>query len=290
MSISSQMNNEEIQISVIIPTCNRLEALTECLNNLEYQIQGEYSCKAEIIITDDSTTLEVKNYIHKKKYAYRWLRGPQKGPAANRNFGAKFAKGEWLLFIDDDCIPSRKILDEYSSAIDKNENIKVFEGSIQAHGEKSHFLQEAPINENGGVLWSCNFMISKKYFWEIGAFDEAFPNAFMEDVDLRYRIQKSATKILFLKDAYVIHPWRLERNIISKSLQRFKSIEFFVRKYPNDKLSISYKYFIKAYFVMNKYLIKKSFKYKFKGFAQKVVESHLQLYYAYRIILLNKKK
>ena len=34
-----------------------------------------------------------------------WGRGPRRGPAANRNAGALRARGEWLAFTDDDCVP-----------------------------------------------------------------------------------------------------------------------------------------------------------------------------------------
>ena len=46
----------------------------------------------------------------------RWNEGPRRGPAANRNFGARVADGEWLIFLDDDCNPRPGFLAAYLKA------------------------------------------------------------------------------------------------------------------------------------------------------------------------------
>ncbi|MFM6610577.1 MAG: glycosyltransferase family 2 protein, partial [Dolichospermum sp.] len=66
----------------------------------------------------------------------------------------------------------------------------------------------SPINESGGYLWSCNFSIQKQLFESLGGFDERFPYAAMEDVDLRLRLTQSGHKFLFIKPASVCHLWR----------------------------------------------------------------------------------
>jgi len=47
-----------------------------------------------------------------------WRQGPRKGPAANRNFGAKFSDSEWLIYIDDDCIPRTGYFNAYLNAFE----------------------------------------------------------------------------------------------------------------------------------------------------------------------------
>ena len=41
----------------------------------------------------------------------------QTGPAGNRNAGVKRAIGEWIIFLDDDCVAQGGFLEAYANAI-----------------------------------------------------------------------------------------------------------------------------------------------------------------------------
>jgi GT2 family glycosyltransferase len=142
---------------------------------------------------------------------YPWVKhiqGPSRGPAANRNNGARAATGEWLVFCDDDCLPDRKLLSSYSAAQAAYPDCAVFEGRTMADREKRHPLEESPINSKGGNLWSCNFAIRRKLFEKMGGFDETFPYAAVEDMEFRVRLEKAGVRMVFLENAVVVHPWR----------------------------------------------------------------------------------
>ncbi len=96
--------------SVIIPTCNRVEQLNKCLALLKPDIQLINSEIYEVIVSDDSKDDSTMMLIQQKFERVKYINGPKRGPAANRNNGAKHAKGEWLIFIDDDCIPEPGLL------------------------------------------------------------------------------------------------------------------------------------------------------------------------------------
>jgi glycosyltransferase involved in cell wall biosynthesis len=118
-------------LSIIIPTYNRTKSLEICIGELEKQINHlQIGQNVEIIVSND---FEENNEFKSLKKAYssvKFINGPKKGPASNRNFAASNAQNEWLLFIDDDCIPDRNILNEYFSAIKSCHMVKVFEVSI----------------------------------------------------------------------------------------------------------------------------------------------------------------
>ena len=214
-------------LSVIIPTCNRNELLAKCLDCLSPEIQEMDIHSYEIIVSDDGKENQAKELISEKYPWVTWVEGLKKGPAANRNNGAKYAKGEWLVFTDDDCLPDRNWLKAYMQAIN-NGTVLVYEGYTNADRPKQRFDEEAPINLTGGNLWSCNFSIQKKFFYELGGFDENFPYAAMEDVDLEKRISMFQ-KIEFVNSAKVIHPWRRIRPF--KSLwKHFRSHQYFRKK------------------------------------------------------------
>ena len=73
-----------MKFSVVIPTCNRPETLARCLRCLE-------GTEAEIVVTDDSNNEATGALLKREFPAVRWIHGPRRGPAANRNCGARAA-------------------------------------------------------------------------------------------------------------------------------------------------------------------------------------------------------
>jgi GT2 family glycosyltransferase len=197
-----------MKLTVVIPTCNRPDALRVCLEKLQPANQTCAESAYEIIVSDDGRKPLARTILAEEFPQVRWVDGPQRGPAANRNAGATVAQGEVIVFLDDDCLPQSDLLAAYARGFE-NPAILAAEGRIRADREKRRMDEEAPINENGGCFWSCNIAIRRRFFQEIKGFDERFPRAAMEDVELRERILRLSGPILFLPDALVIHPLRL---------------------------------------------------------------------------------
>lgn len=252
--------------SVIIPTCHRDDLLAKCLDCLKPGVQTLDASLYEVIVTDDGSQTNAKDFIGKTYPWVKWVAGPQKGPAANRNNGAKYANGEWLIFFDDDCLPDSNVLQAYENARLLYPKCQVFEGRIYADRPKQRMDEESPINETGGSLWSCNFGINKDLFWNIGAFDEDFPYAAMEDIDLHYRLKEIDVSPIFLKDATVCHPWRRITNAFIRCTRKETSIKIYLNKHPQERTRLNFKHFINVYFrVLVKSYIPGVFRYKFKG-------------------------
>ncbi len=219
-------------LSVIVPTCNRYAQLSQCLTALSPQRQGVASGTYEIIVTDDSSTDEQKLRLANDFPEVQWNQGPRRGPASNRNSGAKASKGDWLVFLDDDCVPQATLLAAYVEAISKNPQIRVFEGATLEERPQRRMDEEAPINETGGYLWSCNFMIQRQLFFELDGFCELFPYAALEDVDLRERLKKKGNSLLFAPKASVIHPWRMIRSHFRYIKIQLYSHEIYYMRHP----------------------------------------------------------
>ncbi|MBS1627451.1 MAG: glycosyltransferase family 2 protein [Bacteroidetes bacterium] len=267
--------------SVIIPTANRNELLAKCLNCLEQSIQLLNKNEVEVIVTDDGKNNEAKEFIANNYTWVKWMEGPKKGPAANRNNGAKYAIGEWLAFLDDDCEPSKNWLSAFKNCI---ADFEVLEGMTIADRERKTLAEESPINTSGGQLWSCNFAIKKIRFNEIGGFDENFPYASMEDVDFRMRIAKANIKYPFIKDALVIHPWRELKNT-NRFKFYFKSLQYFLSKYPEQKKQHNiplYLYIIsKRFFTETCVAV---FKLDFKGAYYSLMNNLIDFYYSFKVL------
>lgn len=220
-------------LSVIIPTCNRNNLLSKCLDWLGPIVQNISFSEYEVIVTDDSKDNIARSLIEENYPWAKWMAGPKNGPAANRNSGAKCAKGEWLIFIDDDCLPDKDILLNYKLAISQYSGTMAFEGAIFPDDWNllKTDMSECPVNTAGGCFWSANICINKKIFEKINGFDEGFLIAAQEDQDIFERLKK-ITNIVFLENCLVVHPVRFVS--LRKKLSSVKvSIEnwyFFAKK------------------------------------------------------------
>lgn len=193
-------------VSVVIPTRHRNGLLADCLRCLAQGVQSLLADQYEIIVTDDGTASTARAMIDEQFPFVRWLEGPKRGPAANRNSGARAASGDYIVFTDDDCLPAANWLLAFISAIDSD--IEVYEGRTTCAAGVHSPLQEAPENLTGGQLWSCNFMIRRSAFQQIGGFDESFPAAWCEDVDFSRRAKEAGLRRRFIGEAVVDHPPR----------------------------------------------------------------------------------
>jgi len=199
-----------IFFSVVIPTYERPDDLRICLNSLSEEFQ-QGSQTYEVIVTDDSKSDKSKRMVKKEFPDVSWGKGKQNGPAGNRNAGVKRAQGQWIVFLDDDCIAQVDYLNAYAKAIRANPGTQVFEGRIFANRPRITWAEGCPENSSGGMLWTSNLCIKKSLFFEIGKFDERFKVAY-EDVEFAHRLKQRKTKTVFVSDAAVCHPWRSLRS------------------------------------------------------------------------------
>ncbi len=192
-------------LSIVIPTCARPLELGQCLDLLIPQVES--SGDIEVIVCDDGPPDRTCAGVVSFCEVARRIEGPRKGPGANRNAGARAARGEWILFLDDDCLPDDGLVAAYRAAI-AHEQAAVLYGPTRLTAPLASLLWEGPSNPNGTQLISCNFAVRRDVFLSIGGFDESYPMAAFEDTDLEARLRLSGISIVFLPEAGVHHPPR----------------------------------------------------------------------------------
>lgn len=100
-------------ISVLIPTCGRLQLLARCLSSLKKQTV----LPSQIVVIDNSSTLGTEKIVEnfKKHFQIVYAVEEEKGEAFARNKALELARGDILVFIDDDCVAGRKWLEKILS-------------------------------------------------------------------------------------------------------------------------------------------------------------------------------
>ena len=205
------MNDKPVpQISVIVPTCNRLPELTLCLERLSPVHQRVSLGTYEVIVTDDGRQAPAKSVVESRFPSVRWVEGPGRGPAANRNHGASHARASWLVFIDDDCIAEPNLLETYASLITRcsPEDRVVLHGATVPCETGKSLLWEAPNDPEGRAGITANFAISRQLLDHVGRFDERYPVAAFEDTEFFSRLNAMGVCRQSVPDACVKHPLR----------------------------------------------------------------------------------
>lgn len=201
------MNLVEGVISVIIPTCHRNDLLARCLAALSPAQQTLPAADYEVIVSDDGIDPDARQLVQKEYPWAKWVAGPRRGPASNRNRGAMEAAGDWLAFIDDDCHADAGWLRALSQAV-QQQSVDVIEGKTICPAQRDDPFEEHIENLTGGQLWSCNLAIRREVFARLEGFDEDFLQAGGEDMEFAWRVQKQKLRTCFVPEALVTHPPR----------------------------------------------------------------------------------
>jgi glycosyltransferase involved in cell wall biosynthesis len=118
------VNHKKIKISIIIPFYNNNNDLENLLlsirKNFNFSVIKMY---IQIIIVDDGSTknmIKFNNY-----YNIECIKKKNGGASSARNLGAKFAKGEYFLFLDSDTELPKNFLIRLLKFINEKKNLKV---------------------------------------------------------------------------------------------------------------------------------------------------------------------
>jgi len=148
--------------------------------------------------------------------------------AGARNALAEAARGQVLVFLDADCVPSRGLLAAYAAALGERDALTVGEtrylpkgfvpdGADEAvlrraarpHPQRSGLFPapgEARTDSRHELFWSLNFAVRRETFRErIGGFDEDYRGYGIEDTDFAMRAARAEVPLAWVGGALAFH-------------------------------------------------------------------------------------
>ncbi len=187
------------KVSIIITTKNEEKTIARLLESIKKQTCHDI----EIILVDNSSTdTTVKLARNYTKQVYNF--GPER--SAQRNYGAKKAKGNFLLFLDADMELTPKVVEECLNVVQSNESVGVIipEESVALNfWEKIKAFERSFYNEDGDDSTDAARFFRKSVFDKVGGYDEKLTGP--EDWDLPERMKKKGYKISRIKTVIKHH-------------------------------------------------------------------------------------
>ncbi len=207
--------NEKPLVSIIIVNYNGKPLLEQCLSSL---MKIDYP-KFEIILVDNNSTDDSLEFVKNNFPSVIILKLSKNfGFAEPNNMGAKIAKGEFLLFLNNDTIVTSNFITELVQAALQDKQIAILqslllksEKEVDSSGDFIDVLGRAysskvipvgvkPILSARGA----SMMVRKDAFWKLGGFDKKFYVSF-EDIDLGWRAWIWGYKVVLVPDSIVYH-------------------------------------------------------------------------------------
>jgi glycosyltransferase involved in cell wall biosynthesis len=251
--------------SIVVPTFRRPGALRDTLAALlalDYE-RNRY----EVIVVDDGadeTTAEIVCELQGRHVEIALHTQHHRGAASARNRGARLAKGDLLLFVDDDILVEPDHLLRHRMSRDRHGDALV-NGAWEFAPDVLHALRATPFgrfriglerqfqNEAIGtplsdgcveqaLLGSWDLALRRELFWDLGGFDEQFPVAGAEDQDFSLRAR--AAGYLLLLDTRI----RCQHNDDRLNLRSYcrreersaQTMPLLARKYPDEFGEVAY--------------------------------------------------
>jgi glycosyltransferase involved in cell wall biosynthesis len=212
------------QVSIIMATYNRAHFIVETLMSIQSQSHTNWEC---LIIDDGGTdnTQEVITPILEKDTRFISLKRPEsykKGLPGCRNFGLDNAKGDFIIFFDDDDIIHPKNLEISLDTIEKNQ-------VDYCHYRKKPFtLDKKPVIETSEVKKNC--FLSKDKIFEV--ISNKIPIA---SCTVLWN-KKCFKNIRFNESLQYAEEWECYNRIISENYKgvSINNTLYYNRKHPNS--------------------------------------------------------
>jgi hypothetical protein len=194
--------------SVVIPTFNRGPLLAETVEHvLRCRVPGKD--EVEVIVVDDGSRVPAEatlGVLPSKQTSFRVLRQENAGPGAARNAGFRVARGDVVLFVDDDILVPPDLVNRHCDVHARFPGSVVF-GHTYFNAVETPLLRymnalAKPVTDEGLVpvqmVASGQLSVERRQFASRGGlYREDLRTPAAEEYELSYRLRSEGIPILF---------------------------------------------------------------------------------------------
>lgn len=229
-------------VSIIIPVFNKVNLTRRCVESI---LKTPPSVSFEIVIVDDHSQDGTGDYLAYLSRRYNFVKTHRNsrniGFSASCNRGAELAKGEFLIFLNNDTIPLPGWVEALVEVAKSDRNIAVvgskllYPNNTIQHagvlfrnfpfpvtpfhvyaGEPADY-PDANVEVDYDAVTAACMLVKRKIFEKLGGFDERFINGY-EDVDFCLRVKDAGYRIVYTPRSVIYHlesssPGRFDRSI-----------------------------------------------------------------------------
>ena len=199
-----------IKLSLIVPVYNVEKYLDKCLDSLVNQTLKDI----EIIVVNDGTKDNSQKIIDKYAKKYPKLIKPfikeNGGLSSARNYGVKYATGEYIGFVDSDDYVDLNLFERMYNLAKKEKSDVVGCGVKYVYKDRLGSISINTSLFNKSVVESPNILLEiksyapnkiyKRSFWIKNKFE--FAKQYFEDSALIYNVLLAANKVSVISDSF----------------------------------------------------------------------------------------
>jgi GT2 family glycosyltransferase len=217
-------------VSIVIVGYNSASYLDDCIQSIERQRYPNY----EIILVDNASTDNTVHMICEQFPSVRvFALDRNLGFGGGNNFGAAQARGDFLAFLNPDTQVDPDWLSPLIAALQSADRVGIVTSkllltqqpdTINALGNFVHFtgfgylrgwMQHRDTFDQSDEVFAISgaaFAISRELWQSINGFDELFYPAYVEDIDLSWRVHLAGYRCLCIADSVVYHDYKATFN------------------------------------------------------------------------------
>lgn len=214
-------------ISVVIPCFNCEKFVMRAINSVEKQNFTDWEIIAVNNNSTDNTRTVLEQVEKQLPHKFKLLDELKKGAPAARNTGLKYARGEWIQFLDadDELLPS-KFQDQIDIIRNQDVDVLISEAIVYkwVHGKTLESTRKVYKSDFWSGLILSLLGITSTNLWrknmleDIGGWNETMSSS--QEYDLLFRMMKKEAKVVFdNKTNTIIHQ---ADSVISKSFDKEK--------------------------------------------------------------------
>lgn len=234
-------------VSVVVPTYNRLDTLPEVLAALAGQ-RAE-GLTFEVVVVDDGSTDGTGGWLRGRSLGVPLtvLTQENRGPAAARNAGVAAARGERVAFLGDDTVPSPGWLAAHRAAHARRGDdpklavigytawhprmrLTAFLRWINEYGlQFGYALIDDPEKVPFNFFYTSNLSLGRELLLA-EPFDLSFPYAAWEDIETSYRLERRQGMRMVYEPAATVahdHPTDLARFAERQEKAGYSAVVFY---------------------------------------------------------------